>query len=376
MKFLVVKKDGKDLYSTVPSELYFVCDGAVYTMIASPARIPAQTVQLTPGKAGTARKNIELYGELPFEKKIITIVKRVYMNDVPDSFTKTVVGRKMDLFKDLEVILRATYAIEGEGLRVKEFEVRIMPTSTVQSVSYKENDFLRTEVSLHPVAVSVESMSLEEGRNVARLRGGTDRRRTAMKEKLVKIWGTLRPEQRKKSIIAGVLLVLTIIAFGLYKSTRGSAPPPPPSAKREINLGAGDKDVLEKSLYNESTKVIDDMKTQMEDLQKQLEGGPGDKGGPVAPCARPAPLRRVCPVLWGRRRGTRFSRLPCRQLAHPRRLSLRAFRRRHHWRNSPVSALPFPAPSQLLPSRRSTGVSGSSPRLRMMRRTMLKKKTG
>ncbi len=138
VKFLVVKKDGKDLYSTVPSELYFVCDGAVYTMIASPARIPAQTVQLTPGKAGTARKNIELYGELPFEKKIITIVKRVYMNEVPDSFTKTVVGRKMDLFKDLEVILRATYAIEGEGLRVKEFEVRIPPTSTVQSISLRK----------------------------------------------------------------------------------------------------------------------------------------------------------------------------------------------------------------------------------------------
>ena len=120
VKFLVLKKDGKEMYSSVPSELYFVCDGAVYTMIAIPARIPAQTVQLIPGKAGTAKKNMELYGELPFEKKIITIVKRVYTNDVPDSFTKTVVGKKIDIFKDLDVILRAIYAIEGEGLRVKE----------------------------------------------------------------------------------------------------------------------------------------------------------------------------------------------------------------------------------------------------------------
>ena len=103
-----------------------------------------------------------------------------------------------------------------------------------------------------------------------------------MKEKLVKIWGTLRPEQRKKSIIAGVLIILTVVAFGIYKSTRGSAPPPPPSAKREINLGAGDKDVLEKSLYNESTKVIDDMKTQMEDLQKQLKAVQETKETPEA----------------------------------------------------------------------------------------------
>ncbi len=163
VKFLVVKKDGKEMYSMTPSELYFVCDGAVYTMIASPARIPAQTVQLTPGKAGTAKKNIELYGELPFEKKIITIVKRVYMNDVPDSFTKTAVNRKMDIFKDLEVILRSIYAIEGEGLRVKELDVRISPASNLETISLKENDFLRTDISLHPVAVSVESMTLKKG---------------------------------------------------------------------------------------------------------------------------------------------------------------------------------------------------------------------
>ena len=36
----------EDMYSTTPSELYFVCDGAVYTMVAMPMRIPAQTVQL------------------------------------------------------------------------------------------------------------------------------------------------------------------------------------------------------------------------------------------------------------------------------------------------------------------------------------------
>ena len=163
VKFLVVKKDGKEMYSATPSELYFVCDGVVYTMIAIPARIPAQTLQLTPGKAGTAKKNMELYGELPFEKKIITIVKRVYTNDAPDSFTKTVVNRKIDVFKDLEVTLHSIYSIEGEGLRVKEFEVRISPASALDTISFKESDFLRTDISLHPVAVSVESMTLKKG---------------------------------------------------------------------------------------------------------------------------------------------------------------------------------------------------------------------
>jgi conjugal transfer pilus assembly protein TraK len=163
VKFLVAKKDGKEMYSSTPSELYFVCDGAVYTMIAMPSRIPAQTVQLAPGKTGTAKKNMELYGELPFEKKIIAIVKRVYTDNAPDSFTKTVVNRKMDAFKDLDVILRSVYSIEGEGLRVKEFEARIPPGSTMEGISFKESDFLRTDISLHPVAVSVELMTLKKG---------------------------------------------------------------------------------------------------------------------------------------------------------------------------------------------------------------------
>ena len=163
VKFLVVKKDGKEMYSLTPSELYFVCDGSVYTMIAMPSRIPAQTVQLVPDKAGTAKKNMELYGELPFEKKIITIVKRVYTNDVPDSFTRTVVGKKIELFKDLEVILRSIYSIEGEGLRVKELEVRVSPASALDAISFRESDFLRTDISLHPVAVSAESMTLRKG---------------------------------------------------------------------------------------------------------------------------------------------------------------------------------------------------------------------
>jgi len=41
--------------------------------------------------------------------------------------------------------------------------------------------------------------------------------------------------------------------------------------------------VLEKSLYNESTKVIDDMRAQMEDLQKQLKAVQETKDGPTLP---------------------------------------------------------------------------------------------
>ena len=198
-----------------------------------------------------------------------------------------------------------------------------------------------------------------------------------MKEKLAKIWGTLKPEQRKKSIIAGVLIVLTVVAFGIYKSTRGSAPPPPPSAKREINLGAGDRDVLEKSLYNESTKVIDDMKSQMEDLQKQLKAVQEAKETPEAP-SLPLPNAGSGKGLSGLMAKDK-GRLPVPEPPMP----------------APSSTTPplppgvppspvqqpgmrasLPAPPRRPPSPRSTGASRSSPRPRAMPRTMLKKKTG
>ena len=198
-----------------------------------------------------------------------------------------------------------------------------------------------------------------------------------MKEKFVKIWGTLRPEQRKKSIIAGVLVVLTVVAFGIYKSTRGSAPLPPPSAKREINLGAGDKDVLEKSLYNESTKVIDDMKTQMEDLQKQLKAVQETKDTPEAP-SLPVPnsgsgtgLSGLMAKNKGRLPIPEPPPLPVAGISTPP-LPPASRRRR---RSSPECARPVQARSRR-PSQMSTVASKSSPKPRARRRTMLKKKTG
>ena len=76
VKWVVMKKDGKDLYATTPSELYIVCGQNVYTLIAVPKRIPAQTIQLSSGKADAIKTNLALFQEVPFEKKILALIKR------------------------------------------------------------------------------------------------------------------------------------------------------------------------------------------------------------------------------------------------------------------------------------------------------------
>ena len=163
VKFLVMKKDGKDLYTTTPSELYIVCGESVYTVIAVPRRIPAQTVQLSGGKADSIKKNLALFSEVPFEKRIIGIIKKIYTDNVPDSFTVRKMGTSYPLFQGLSLVLNAVITIDGEGLRVKEYRARIADSSRENAVYLREKDFLTAELAQRPVAVSIDSMNLTKG---------------------------------------------------------------------------------------------------------------------------------------------------------------------------------------------------------------------
>ena len=154
-----------------------------------------------------------------------------------------------------------------------------------------------------------------------------------MKEKLVKIWGTLRPEQRKKSIIAGVLIVLTRRRLRHLQEHPGQRPASAAFGKEgDQPRRGGQGRAREVPLQR-----VDEGYRRHEDPDggppEAAQGGPGDKGdaGSAVAASSPIPAQaRVCPGLWRRTRGAcrSRSRLPCRQLAHPRRLSLPASRRR------------------------------------------------
>ncbi len=163
VKFLVMKKDGKDLYATTPSELYVVCGESVYTMIAIPRRVPAQTIQLSRGKADSIKKNLALFAEVPFEKKIIAIIKKIYTDSVPDSFTVSKVDKPYPLFQGLSLVLHRVVTIDGEGLAVKEYRARIADGWKDSSVILREKDFLTTDLAQRPVAVSIDTMNLKKG---------------------------------------------------------------------------------------------------------------------------------------------------------------------------------------------------------------------
>lgn len=165
VKFLITRKDEKEVYSSTPSELFVVCGENVYNLIALPKRVPSQTVRLTPG-AERIRENRRMYGELPFEKKILAIIRSVYTSEIPEGFTTVPVGDKLSLFKDLEVTLVRTHRVEGEGLLVKEYLLAAKKSG--EELKLTEKDFLRPAIATKPVAISLDRHELGQG-DTARL---------------------------------------------------------------------------------------------------------------------------------------------------------------------------------------------------------------
>ena len=157
VKFLVTKEGDKDNYSTTPTELYVLCGRDTYNLIALPKRIPSRTVTLSGGdrKAG---KNTSLFAGMPFEKKILSIIKSVYTESIPDSFTVTEEDRPIDLFKGVKLTLRQTVRVEGEGLQVKEFTAR-----AAKNMELSEKDFLKSGLTSNPVAIAIDKLRLAPG---------------------------------------------------------------------------------------------------------------------------------------------------------------------------------------------------------------------
>lgn len=163
VKFLVMKKNGRDYYSSTPSEIFIACGDNIYNIIAIPKRIPSQTIQLSPGKAGMIKKNASLFGELPFEKKVVTIIKNIYREDLPDSFSTQRVNKQFETFQNLHLVLHRIFTIDGEGLRIKEYRARLADHAVPVAIHLKEKDFLNTELAQRPVAVSIDVMNLRKG---------------------------------------------------------------------------------------------------------------------------------------------------------------------------------------------------------------------
>ena len=162
VKFRTGLKDGKSTYSTTPSEIFVVCGDNVYSLIALPKRIPARSIRLSPGKTENIRKNRSLFGALPFEKKVLSAIRSLYTEEIPESFTVSTPNKRIDLFRDLDIVLARVAVVEGEGIQVKEYR-GTLAGGDKDRIELGEKDFLRNEISTDPIAVSLDRLVLKKG---------------------------------------------------------------------------------------------------------------------------------------------------------------------------------------------------------------------
>lgn len=161
LKFQIIKENDRLIYAETPAEVFVVCKESVYRIIAIPKRIPSQTVRLLAGRSDQIKTNRSLMNGLPLEEKVITLVKWVYTDAIPESLTVKRSQERFDLFRDIDLTLIRTVTVEGEGLTVREF----LAKATSVRVELKEKDFLRAELARKPVAITVDRFTLSAGQS-------------------------------------------------------------------------------------------------------------------------------------------------------------------------------------------------------------------
>lgn len=162
VKLQVQREGDRMIYSTTPTELFVVCGGSVYNIIARPERVPAQVIHLGSATGDRIQRNVTLFEGMPLEKKVMELVKGAYTGDLPDSFMIVPSGRYFDDFPQLSIVLNRLVLVEGEGLRVKEFHVRLADPSS-HELRLKEEYFLRPEFTDNPLAISLDDLLLRQG---------------------------------------------------------------------------------------------------------------------------------------------------------------------------------------------------------------------
>lgn len=91
-----------------------------------------------------------------------------------------------------------------------------------------------------------------------------------MKGKIKQLWSSLTPE--RKRTVSVLLIVVTVIVMGIigYKFSRSSSPEQSPSVEKKKNISLEPK-LLEKSMYMESQKEINELKKQVEEIKQLRE---------------------------------------------------------------------------------------------------------
>ena len=105
IKFKIEDCGDEYIYADTQSELFVVCNNAVYTLLVTPTDIPSVTLRLASPKGDSFKKNIAHYQNMPLEKQALQIIREAYNGTYPTSYRITESTRQITLSPDLETTI-------------------------------------------------------------------------------------------------------------------------------------------------------------------------------------------------------------------------------------------------------------------------------
>ncbi|MEM4134374.1 MAG: type-F conjugative transfer system secretin TraK [Candidatus Micrarchaeia archaeon] len=160
VKFTVKKVGDVPQYLKSPVDIFFVCNGKVYSIIAQPMKIPSTLTYLQDKKVNI-KEVVSKTKEIPFEKRITEIIRNVYVNKPEPHYNFVKVNKKVNYMQNVDIEYKGYYIVEGEGLQVKIFTVEPKNITSVRDfIEINEKDFLNKVFTSYPVAISLDKTRL------------------------------------------------------------------------------------------------------------------------------------------------------------------------------------------------------------------------
>ncbi|WP_305045025.1 TraK domain-containing protein [Geoalkalibacter sp.] len=187
IKFKPMQRGAQVIFPDSPVEMFVVCAGAVYTLIAKPdANHSALTLRLSSPRQDTIKENIGRFEAMPLDRIAPQLIQEAYLGKLPSSYSVRPTHRLIDLSKDLLVVEKKVVSIEGVGLELTELSVRsaVDPSSALQSttshsapqIRLMETDFVKPAVGEKILAVALADQVLRPGEEtrvfIVRHKGG------------------------------------------------------------------------------------------------------------------------------------------------------------------------------------------------------------
>lgn len=162
IKFKIEDDGDEFIYADNQSELFVVCNNAVYTLLVTPSEIPSVTLRLASPMGESFKQNMAHYQKMPLEKQALQIIREAYNGTYPPSYRISQSTRTVALAPELEAKLIQVVDVDGVGLRLNKYLVKSLAQKEIE---VDEKLFLSSPISQSIFAVAVENHRLHPGQS-------------------------------------------------------------------------------------------------------------------------------------------------------------------------------------------------------------------